>query len=156
MDAVSALRDHGLDVRVIPGGRLYVTPRERLTDDLRQFIRHHKPEIVRRLSRPAVNEAALVVGKTQHQDDAHDSDGSTRGEMGGPPTPQQQKALDSLGQSPNRQTVIVAGEPEDDHVRVSIALRRHWGNVVGDLHIPKEKWDPWLFLDMVEKQREEN
>jgi len=46
MSALSVLYEHGLTVQLIDGGRLYVTPRDRLTDDLRGFIREHKPEIV--------------------------------------------------------------------------------------------------------------
>lgn len=51
--ALERLRAHGLQAEVI-GDRLEVFPADRLTDDLRDFIRQHKDVLRRELTHPLV------------------------------------------------------------------------------------------------------
>ena len=46
MTLLAVLQEHGLTAEVIEGGNLYVSPKERLTDGLRTWIREHKPDLI--------------------------------------------------------------------------------------------------------------
>lgn len=48
MGVLAKLHEHGLTVEA-QGDRLIVAPSDRLDDELRQFIRQHKPDILREL-----------------------------------------------------------------------------------------------------------
>lgn len=57
--ALAVLTSAGLTARPMPGGKLYVEPATRLTDDLRQYIRSHKADILAEL---AANDSGEVAG----------------------------------------------------------------------------------------------
>ena len=49
MAALDYLRNHGLHADPLPGERLYVWPSERITDDIRIWIKSHKAALLREL-----------------------------------------------------------------------------------------------------------
>lgn len=54
--ALDAIRAAGLEIGLTDGGDIWVKPKSRLTEETRQFIRSHKPELVDYLRRQAVND----------------------------------------------------------------------------------------------------
>ena len=59
------LHQHGLNA-VAKGDRLEVFPARLLTDDLRHYIRQHKPEIIERLTRKrALQVFNVIVDRTE-------------------------------------------------------------------------------------------
>jgi TubC N-terminal docking domain len=59
MNVLQTLYEHGLQAEV-EGDSLVVFPRDRLTDDLRAYIRQHKPEIIEALQVPANDPPVFV------------------------------------------------------------------------------------------------
>lgn len=49
MAALDYLRNHGLHADPLPGERLYIWPSERITDDIRVWIKSHKAALLREL-----------------------------------------------------------------------------------------------------------
>ncbi|MCX7962697.1 MAG: hypothetical protein N2653_14160 [Burkholderiales bacterium] len=49
-DILALLAAQGLTVRPLPGGALEVSPKERLTDEIRDFIRRHRAQILAALT----------------------------------------------------------------------------------------------------------
>jgi len=62
MGALAVLRAAGLQVQVLPDGRLRVTPAHLLTDELRALIREHRAAILAELapSGPSAGEVAAI------------------------------------------------------------------------------------------------
>ena len=58
MSALTPLAEHGLSVRT-DGNALVVTPAKRLTDDVRNYIRSHKPELLNLVKSWEVLELAI-------------------------------------------------------------------------------------------------
>jgi hypothetical protein len=48
-----------------------------------------------------------------------------------------------------RRAAFVAGEECDGVIPVTVVLSTPHGLVTGDLTIPKDRWDPWLFLQFL-------
>lgn len=61
--ALAVLTSAGLTARPMSDGKLYVEPITRLTDDLRQYIRSHKADILAEL---AANDSGKVVSLVVH------------------------------------------------------------------------------------------
>jgi hypothetical protein len=49
---------------------------------------------------------------------------------------------------------FVAGELGDGHVPVTVVLCTLEGLPTGDLIVPEDRWDPWLFLQFLREQDE--
>lgn len=64
---------------------------------------------------------------------------------------QQQAAIEKLKDTPSLKCAFVVGDSDSNPVRVSVAVRTEDGIAVGDLLVPAEKWDPFLFLEMIQR-----
>jgi len=62
------------------------------------------------------------------------------------------QATRQLTEAPARRAAYIAGEETDGVVPVTVVIQTPDGLVTGDLAIPKERWDPWLFLKFLEEQ----
>lgn len=47
---------------------------------------------------------------------------------------------------------FVAAEVSDGVVPVTVVIRTAEGMVTGDLEIPEDRWNPWLFLEFLGEQ----
>lgn len=159
MAALQKLRDHGLTAEA-RDDKLIVTPSECLTDELRAYIRQHKPEIMAALATPqmaltadetaAVNEWLDTIGETEPQARREWLERSAND----PETLHytvRRLALSDLENDPGLKYAFRVVSPETDPVRLVIAIRNN-GTV--DLLIPKKKWDPFVFMEMLNGQQE--
>lgn len=118
MSIAAALYAAGLTLRA-EGEKLYVEPRERITDDVRGYIREHKPIILRELE-ALEGRRAKVAGMLRDN-------------------PALRYAYDVQNASPRG----AASGP----VSVMLALRDSSGTVVtGELTVPADKWDMAAFI----------
>lgn len=57
MTALAYLQTHGLEIELLPDGRLSVRPSERITTDIRSWVRLHKAELLAELAaQPSVDQ----------------------------------------------------------------------------------------------------
>lgn len=129
---LAELLDHGLTAEA-RGDRLVVRPRDRITDELRLFIRQHKADIL----------AELQGQGWDGYSGASTEPGAVRAD------PLQAEALQVLESDPGLKYGI-ATEADSDPVRVAVAIR---GVGAGTLLIPAEKWCPWTFLDILHRKQ---
>ena len=123
------------------GEYLVVVPKAALTDQLRALIKEHKPELLAALATDALPEPAT-----------EDMNGATC------PAPvpllnpaseaRLKKVVERLTERPDLYRAVVADDSGLDGVIVTVAVR---GVGAYELLIPREKWDPWLFLEIVER-----
>jgi hypothetical protein len=102
-----------------------VEPRTLLTDELRAVIRAEKPLILRELGAERMLEARRA--RVERQLVAH---------------PEQRRAFDVAD------VPLTAGPGEP--VSVVLAVRHGEQILSGELHIPRERWDPALFLHTID------
>jgi hypothetical protein len=62
------------------------------------------------------------------------------------------EATQMLRGVPSRHSAFIAGQECGNIVPVTIVIRTAQGMVTGDLVIPKDRWDPWLFLQFLRDQ----
>ena len=113
----------GVRLERIAADRLAAEPRDALTDELRDLIRQHKPELLAALE-PVDRGREL----------------------------RRQRALAKLRTEPDKQRVaIFDSDFERDSVLCTLAIRD-----VGtcELQIPKNRYDPWLILDALERREQ--
>jgi len=60
-----------------------------------------------------------------------------------------QRVLAMLAEQPGIRYAVVADNPDSDPVIVALGIR---GVGTCELHIPREKFDPFLFLELIERQ----
>jgi hypothetical protein len=127
--ALARLREYGLRFTA-NGEMLLVEPRSALTDELRALIRSHKPAILQELAAERPPQHPDLDRRQAHVERelaAH---------------PEKRVAFD-IGNASLRPE---SGEP----VSVVLALRTAAGIVSGELHIPRDRFDPALFLSTLE------
>lgn len=118
MSIVATLHAAGLTLRA-EGEKLYVEPRERITDDVRGYIREHKPTILRELE--ALEGRRAKVAAMLRADQAL------------------RYACDVQGAS-------LKGEPSGP-VSVMLGMRDSSGTTItGEFVVPAEKWDLESFI----------
>lgn len=112
-----------LGVRLTREGELIrAAPRSALTDEARALIRAHKSEILAALAAAPPPDLAAEARR--------------------------QRVLTMLAERPHIRYAVVVDDPDTDPVLLAVAVRD-----VGtcELAIPREKYDPFLLLDLVER-----
>lgn len=77
MSVLSILTSHGL-TGIVEGNRLYISPRDRLNDEIRDYIREHKPEIMAALQTERWNPELAAEGYQWCYDCRHWQPGRSR------------------------------------------------------------------------------
>ena len=67
-----------------------------------------------------------------------------------------QRAVGMLREDLTTPAAFVAGEPAASQVLVTVVIRTPQGFVTGEVEIPEDRWDPWLFLRFLEEQNPES
>lgn len=65
-----------------------------------------------------------------------------------------QRVLGLLAERPGIRYAVVVDNPDTDPVILALAIRgamQDGGTVTCELHIPREKYDPFLLLDLIER-----
>lgn len=118
----------------VADGRILAAPRGAMTDELRGLIRAHKSELVEALKGPAPR---LAAGITSASGARHET------------------VRTMLEYAPGRRYAVVTDvEADPTAVILTLALRSTLpgGDVVTcDLRIPREKYDGFLLLHLIEK-----
>ncbi len=110
------------------GKKLVVESDSPLTNEQREYIKGHKPEIL----------AALQAANDTDRDTLPDADMEHR----------RRSVLKMLAQNPEiEQAWVAAGET--DPVRVHLAIR---GKGTCELTIAADRWDEFTFLELLERQ----
>jgi TubC N-terminal docking domain len=121
-DLLLALRDQGFKLWA-EGGRVMVAPKERITDETRALIRAHKAELLTALSADTLTHPAAEARR--------------------------QRLLAMLGAQPDaRYAVLTDTEAAPESIIVALAIR---GRATCEFHIPRDKYDGTLLLDLIEK-----
>ena len=120
-DLLHALQDRGLKLWA-EGDRLLVAPKERITDEARALIREHKPELLVALTSEAPPDPAAEARR--------------------------QKVFAMLAERPEIGRAYVVEDSGQDTVIIAWAIR---GVCSSELSVPREKWDPFLFLELFER-----
>jgi TubC N-terminal docking domain len=121
-DLLLALRDQGFKLWA-EGGRVMVAPKERITDETRALIRAHKAELLTALSADTLTHPAAEARR--------------------------QRLLAMLGAQPDaRYAVLTDTEAAPESIIVALAIR---GRATCGFHIPRDKYDGTLLLDLIEK-----
>lgn len=118
MDALATLMRAGLTVES-DGDKLLVQPRHLLTDQLRELIRAHKPDILGALQ--AANENPVM------EDRRH-------------------RVLAMLDAQPGIRYAIEVADPDADPVIVTVGIR---GAAAFDMKIPRHSFDPFLLIELL-------
>ena len=106
-------------------GRIKAQPASKLTSDLRQRIKAHKPELLSYLTRHA---------ETMIAD---------------PAETKRREVLDMLAENPGiTYAVISDNETDPEYVIITFAIR---GQATCDLRIPKDRYDGLKILDLIER-----
>lgn len=113
----------GIRLTPLPDGRLWAEPRAALNDELRNLIRQHRAELRQAL------EADRLPDPTAEA--------------------RRQRVLAMLAARPGvRYTMLTDIEADPEAVILILAIR---GVGTCELRIPRDRYDPWLLLDLVEK-----
>lgn len=121
-DLLHALQSQGLRVWA-KGDRLLVAPKERITDETRALIREHKAELLQALSTDPLPDPAAEARR--------------------------QRVLAMLDENPAARYAVLTHDPgAPDAVILTVAIR---GRAACELRIPREKYDPFLLLDLIER-----
>lgn len=121
-DLLHALQGQGFKLWT-EGGRLLVAPKARITEETRRLIREHKPELL----------AALAA------DPLPDPVAEAR----------RQRVLELLAQNPTARYAVLTHDPGDpEGVILTLAIR---GQATCELLIPRDRYDPFLLLDLIER-----
>jgi len=105
------------------GGNIIASPKAAVTTDVVNLIREHKPELLAALASDALPGPATEARR--------------------------QKVLAMLAERPElRWAVITDTQADLDAVILTLAIR---GRATCELAIPKEKYAPFLLLDLIEK-----
>lgn len=64
------------------------------------------------------------------------------------------QAIQMLREKPSRRSAYIAGQECADMVPVTIVIRTSHGLVTGDVAVPRDRWDPALFLRFLQEQDE--
>lgn len=122
-DILGVLAARGLRLRPTPDGNLEVSPRRLLTDETRRLIREHKAELLTALGTDALPDPAAEARR--------------------------QRALGMLVQNPEASyAVLTDAEAGPDAVLLTLAIR---GQATCELRIPRDRYDPFLLLDLIER-----
>jgi len=121
MTTTARLRAAGLTISV-RGDTLLVEPSSAITEELRAFIRSNKPALLQELR-------AAQTARQCRLD----------------------QAIRQLSEVPTRRAAYIAGDETDGVIPVTAVLRTPDGMITGDLAIPEERWDSWLFLESLEE-----
>jgi hypothetical protein len=62
------------------------------------------------------------------------------------------QATRMLAEVPDRRAAYIAGDERDGVIPITVVISTREGLVTGDLTIPKDRWDPWLFLKFLHEQ----
>ena len=62
------------------------------------------------------------------------------------------KAITMVAEVLTRRAAYIAGDERDSIISVTVVISTQAGLVTGDLAIPNERWDPWLFLKFLQEQ----
>jgi len=121
-DLLQALLSQGLTVWA-EGNCVLVAPKARLTEETRTLIREHKAELLRVL------------------------------EVQPPPNPgsdvRRRRVFEMLANNPAARYAVLAHDDHDsDAVLLTLAIR---DRVTCELRIPKNRYDPILLLDLIER-----
>lgn len=171
-DILALLAARGLSIRPLPGGLLEVSPRDRLTDDLRALIRERRAEILAALGaapspgtpRPSAIDpdrpAKLAEGERDF-DSAIATWRTLAQQYGLGPSPdaraeaRRRRVLAMLADRPGIRYALVADPDDPTHqeaVVLAIAIRMpDGGTVTGELLVPASKYDPFMLLALVER-----
>lgn len=120
MDALATLVRAGLTVEGA-GDKLLVQPRHLLTDELREMIRAHKPDILGALQ--AANENPAM------EDRRH-------------------RVRAMLDAQPGIRYAIEVADPDADPVVVTVGIR---GAATFDMEIPRHSFDPFLLIELLDR-----
>lgn len=111
---IEALKAEGVTVKA-DGDFLELSPVEKITEELIQRLRKHKPAILAELKREA----------------------------------RQQKVLSILAENPNTQRAFVTDtESDPNNVILAFAIKDQY---TFEMMIPREKYDAFLLLELIEK-----
>jgi len=125
------------------GEAIRATPRSALTDEARALIQAHKTEILAALpdQRQNVPPPASTI--------APDERGAvTAGVMTPEAEARRQRVLTMLAERPGTRYAVAVDNPDTDPVILALAIR---DKGTCELHIPREKFDPFLVLDLIER-----
>lgn len=112
-----------LGVRLTREGEVIrAAPRSALTDEARALIRAHKSEILATLAAASLPDPAMEARR--------------------------KRVLDMLAERPGIKYAVVVDSPDTDPVILALAIR---GQATCELRIPREKFDPFLLLDLIER-----
>lgn len=119
-----------LGVRLTREGEVIrAAPRSALTDEARALIRAHKSEILAALAAAPLPDPAMEARR--------------------------QRVLDMLAERPGIHHAVVTDDQADpEAVILALAIRRAMqdgSTVTCELRIPREKFDPFLLLDLIER-----
>lgn len=121
-DVMMRLAAAGIRLKPLPDGRLWAEPRAALTDDLRELIRAHRSELLAALSDPLPDPAAEA---------------------------RRQRVLAMLEAYPEaRYATLTDLESDPETVILALAIR---GQASCELRIPRDLYDPFLLLDLIER-----
>ncbi|MBX3640650.1 MAG: hypothetical protein KF888_09070 [Nitrosomonas sp.] len=109
------LREKNIEVKLVDDNYIDLLPAGKITDELIQRLRQHKPAIIAELKREE----------------------------------RRQKVLQMLEDNPGSKRAFITDTDSDrDNVIVAVAIR---GTATCEIEIPKNKYDPFLFLELINK-----
>ncbi len=117
------------------GDNLLAEPKAAVTDALLTLMREHKGELLAALGAPYAASAPTI-----HDVDPEALDPKAES--------RRQRVLAMLAQAPDAQYAVLTVDDGNGLVIVAIAIR---GVASCELRIPRSKWDPFLFLEAVER-----
>lgn len=127
---IAEVRQAGMTIRV-DGSELVIRGGKReLLEKLLPSLREHKFELLSMLRETqAANEDEPPADPTMHA--------------------RQAKACQMLKDDPGLRRAVLADTTSDpEHVLITVAIRDVG---VGDLLVPRSKYDPWLFIEAIER-----
>lgn len=121
-DLLHAFQGQGLRL-CAEGGRLMVAPKERITDQTRALIRTHRAELLAALASDVLPDPGAEARR--------------------------ERVLQLLAEHPEaRYAALTDTEAAPGFVLLTLAIR---DKATCELRIPREKYDPFLLLDLIER-----
>jgi len=122
-DVLARIAAAGVKLSPLPDGRIWAEPSSSLTDELRALIRLHKAEL----------RAALAV------DPLPDPRAEAR----------HSRVVQMLAEHPSARYALITDEAaEPETVILALAIR---GRATCELRIPRDRYDPFLLLHLIER-----
>lgn len=112
----------GVRLALSPTGTIKATGNQAAVTRWLPLIREHKPELLAALQADNLPDPAAEVRR--------------------------QRVLAMLAERPNIRYAVVVDNPDTDPVIMALAIR---GQATCELRIPREKFDPFLLLDLIER-----